>query len=116
MDRFYCPEHEYNPPERSGLCFCPYCEFPEEMARAKVECGTKPVRVRVPAHLSHTGEARFAEKEVDACIADIVEALVAAGLYTDGCCCGHGRDLGNIVLSDGRVLNVAFPDDWEVYS
>lgn len=25
---FYCPEHEYNPPEGSGFAFCPKCEAP----------------------------------------------------------------------------------------
>lgn len=29
MTQYYCPEHKYNPPANSGLCFCPYCEFPE---------------------------------------------------------------------------------------
>lgn len=32
---FYCEEHKYNPPPHSGMCFCPYCEFPEEMGATK---------------------------------------------------------------------------------
>lgn len=29
MTDYYCPEHKYNPPPNSGLCFCPRCEFPD---------------------------------------------------------------------------------------
>lgn len=24
---YYCPDHKYNPPENSGMAFCPKCEF-----------------------------------------------------------------------------------------
>lgn len=77
------------------------------------QCGETPVVVRVPARFSHTGKARFAVKPIDTCIADLVKALVEHGVFTDASCCGHGegRD-GNILLSDGRVLIVQFPDDW----
>jgi hypothetical protein len=27
---YYCPDHKYNPPENSGMAFCPQCEFPSE--------------------------------------------------------------------------------------
>lgn len=37
MTDYYCPEHKYNPPEGSGLCFCPRCEFPDEMTQADKE-------------------------------------------------------------------------------
>jgi hypothetical protein len=43
-------------------------------------------------------------KSVDSCIAPIVEALNKAGIYTAGCCCGHGETEGNIILHDGRTL------------
>lgn len=62
------------------------------------------MEVTVPAHLSHTGQARRATKGIDACIAPIVKALNAAGIRTAGSCCGHGRDPGNIILADGREL------------
>lgn len=62
------------------------------------------LRVPIPAHLSHTGEMRWEMKDVDACIAPIVEALNAAGIYTAGCCCGHGEIDGSILLHDGREL------------
>jgi len=26
---YYCEEHKYNPPEGSGMAFCPFCEFPK---------------------------------------------------------------------------------------
>lgn len=62
------------------------------------------LRVPIPAHLSYTGEFRWDIKGVDACIAGIVQALNDAGIYTAGCCCGHGKHDGNIILHDGREL------------
>lgn len=69
------------------------------------EHGTEVLmEVMVPAHMSHTGETRRAVKGIDACIAPIVQALNDAGILTAGCCCGHGREPGNIILADGREL------------
>jgi hypothetical protein len=62
--------------------------------------------VPIPAVLSHTGEFHWAEKGVDRCIAPIVAALNSAGIYTAGCCCGHGKMDGDIHLHDGRVLRI----------
>ncbi len=62
--------------------------------------------VNVPAHLSHTGAARWAYKPVDRCIAGLVEALNVAGILTAGSCCGHGKGPGSIILQDGRELVV----------
>lgn len=62
--------------------------------------------VPIPAHLSHTGSFRWELKGVDSCIADLVEALNAAGIYTANSCCGHGERPGGIILHDGRVLTV----------
>jgi tRNA(Phe) wybutosine-synthesizing methylase Tyw3 len=61
-------------------------------------------RVLVKAHLSHTGSDRWAIKPVDRCIADIVQALNDAGIYTASSCCGHGKIPGSILLYDGREL------------
>ena len=60
--------------------------------------------VPMPAELSYTGEFRWAEKEIDSCIAPIVKALNDAGIYTSNCCCGHGKSDGDIYLHDGRIL------------
>ncbi len=65
------------------------------------------LRVPVPARLSYDGRARWATKAVDSCIADIVDALNAAGIFTANSCCGHGREEGSIVLHDGRELKLA---------
>lgn len=62
------------------------------------------VRVKVQAELSHTGEERWADKGIDSCIASIVKALQDAGIDMRGSCCGHGKQDGEIVLSDGRTL------------
>jgi hypothetical protein len=71
---------------------------------------TVPLAVPIPAGLSHTGEARWAVKPVDSCIAPIVRALNDAGIYTAACCCGHGERDGEIVLQDGRTLVVRSPE------
>lgn len=60
--------------------------------------------VPMPAELSHTGEFHWAIKGVDSCIADLVNALNTAGIYTAQSCCGHGKGDGRIDLHDGRVL------------
>ena len=62
--------------------------------------------VPIPAELSHTGEFRWEIKGVDSCIAPIVNALNAGGVYTAGCCCGHGETPGSILLHDGRELTI----------
>ena len=41
---------------------------------------------------------------VDMCIAKIVAALNAGGIETVASCCGHGEQLGSIILDDGREL------------
>jgi hypothetical protein len=60
--------------------------------------------VPVPAELSHTGVFRWDRKGIDSCIADLVQALNSAGIYTSNSCCGHGKGDGIISLHDGRVL------------
>ncbi len=62
------------------------------------------VPVLIPAHLSHNGRAHWANKGVDRCLADIVNALNKAGCYTETCCCGHGKTAGSVKLQDGREL------------
>lgn len=60
----------------------------------------------VPIHAddSHTGAFRWADKAIDSCIADVVQALNDAGIYTRSSCCGHGRSIGGITLHDGRNI------------
>ena len=65
------------------------------------------IGVTIPAHLHHTGEARFEGTQIDRCIAPIVEALNVGLVRTDASCCGHGKGPGEIVLHDGRVLTLA---------
>jgi hypothetical protein len=60
--------------------------------------------VPIPAELSHSGKFRWAIKGVDSCIADIVQALNEAGIYTSNSCCGHNKDDGIIFLHDGRTI------------
>lgn len=46
------------------------------------------------------------EVGVDECIADLVQALNNAKIETTGSCCGHGKHEGNILLKDGRILEI----------
>ncbi len=71
---------------------------------------TVPVRVKVPADLSHTGEPLWRDYGIDACIAPLVIALQAGGIDMRGSCCGHGKRDGEILLADGRVLIVRRPN------
>lgn len=61
-------------------------------------------RVWVCAEDSHTGQGRWADKAVDACLADQVKALNTAGRLTRSCCCGHGKGGGAIILHDGTQI------------
>jgi len=71
-------------------------------------CNSPPVRclVNIPSNLSHTGFPYWTYKPVDECISDIVNALNSSGVLTRSSCCGHGDDLGHIMLQDGRVLGI----------
>jgi hypothetical protein len=60
--------------------------------------------VPIPAYLSYTDKFRWDKKGIDSCIAPIVQALNNAGIYTSNCCCGHGKEDGEIFLHDGRKL------------
>lgn len=44
---------------------------------------------------------------IEYCIVDIVAALNAAHIITEASCCGHEKQLGNVVLEDGRWLLIA---------
>lgn len=79
-------------------------------------CGKKPVpvRVKIPADLSSTGEEKWRVCLIDACVAPLVAALQAAGIDMRGSCCGHGEMDGDIALQDGRIL-VVKPDAGEYY-
>ena len=70
-------------------------------------CGqTQLCRVWVCAEDSHTGAGHWAEKAVDACLAERVNALNADGRLTRTCCCGHGKGGGSIILHDGTVIPI----------
>lgn len=69
-------------------------------------CGKHSVLMRFPG-----GTHDF---PIDPCIAPIVRALNEAGILTAASCCGHGSNMGNIWLADGRVLAV-LPDYEHIY-
>ncbi len=73
------------------------------------------LRVPIAAITSHTGEFRWATKPVDRCLARLVNALNNEGLYTGGCCCGHGEpgQQAFIGLHDGTMLTVTHLVDVE---
>ena len=61
---------------------------------------TKNVTLCVPRPSGRT------EIPVDACIADLVQAINDAGIETVTSCCGHGKGSGEIILRDGRRLEI----------
>ena len=65
------------------------------------------VRVPIPARLSYTGDFRWEQKRIDACLAPLITELNLFGFWTAGCCCGHGIGEGSIILHDGQKLTVA---------
>lgn len=52
---------------------------------------------------------------IDRCIHQIIASLNAGGVNTVACCCGHGDQIGSIVLSDGRWFGIFNnKEEWEV--
>jgi len=64
----------------------------------------KEIRVKIQKDLSCTNEEYMKLAKIDACIADIVEALQCHGIDMRSSCCGHGKSNGYITLQDGRTL------------
>lgn len=62
--------------------------------------------VAIPDDLSHTGTVRIKLAAVDSCIAGIVKALSWRDIATRSSCCGHGKGTGEILLQDGRRLEI----------
>ena len=65
---------------------------------------TKDIEVYIVPRLHHTGQGNRRVCKIDACIADIVEALDDAGIVMTHSCCGHNKNNGDILLEDGRKL------------
>jgi len=78
-----------------------------EITSATHGCGrTVDCLVMVPANLSHTGKAYWANKSIDYCLAPLVKTLNAFGVDTAACCCGHGEAPGSIILHDGTCIQL----------
>lgn len=72
------------------------------MCQETVDC-----QVTIKGSHAHEGVDTIKTKPIDACIADIVQALEAAGIHMYSSCCGHGSDAGGeIALADGRNLRI----------
>lgn len=41
---------------------------------------------------------------VDACLAPLIQMLNDYGIHTVGCCCGHGKDQGSIIIEQDKKL------------
>ena len=62
------------------------------------------VKVKISKDLSCTLNERWKFAKIDKCIAPIVKALQEGGIDMRGSCCGHGKNDGEILLQDGRML------------
>ena len=67
---------------------------------------TTKMNVWIPESRSRYGVPYVKPIDVDSCIAPIVRALNDSGIPTIASCCGHGKKNGNIVLHDGRILEI----------
>jgi len=67
--------------------------------------------VYVPEFLVDTGQAHWADKDIDLCLATLVNELNRMGALTAACCCGHGIAPGGIVLHDGTHINLGVCQD-----
>ena len=79
------------------------------MPMACAHCDKEPISVDVCLHDCPRVDV-WSTAPVDACIADIVQALNIGGCLTESSCCGHNQFDGLIVLQDGRRLIVAKDD------
>lgn len=75
---------------------------PDRPMRPKGHCHCGEYTHTIPLPLSRRVE------HIDYCVADIVAALEAANLKPRASCCGHGRTAANILLADGRSLNITY--------
>lgn len=65
--------------------------------------------VQLAHPMAHSGRTEVA---VDACLAPLVQMLNDYGVHTVGCCCGHGRDGGNVLYEQAGqtcTLDVVAP-------
>lgn len=69
---------------------------------------TTDCQVTIKGSHAHEGVDTIKNKPIDACIADIVQALETAGIHMYGSCCGHTESPGEIVLADGRRLRILY--------
>lgn len=69
------------------------------------------LKLKIDKSLSCTGKTKWKMCNVDDEIADIVKALQDGGIDMLGSCSGHGKNLGEIRLKDGRILYVFFPKE-----
>jgi len=65
---------------------------------------TIDVLVHIDADLTCERNEKWKVVKIDRCIASIVKALQDGRINMRGSCCGHGRTIGEIELSDGRKL------------
>ena len=62
--------------------------------------------VPISAEASHTGKFRWSLKPIDRCISPYVKALNNSELYTAGSCCGHGKNMGEIIMHNGTIIHI----------
>lgn len=71
----------------------------ELIYKCKKEIATPPLNF-----IKCNNSDEFKDKiEIDACLKEEIEKLWSKGIKTCGCCCGHGRNLGFIQVSDENI-------------
>ncbi len=69
---------------------------------------TFPVMVTIQEdYIAQKTASMKRRKQIDMCIAPLVNALENHGIHMRGSCCGHGLWDGEIILQDGRKLTIS---------
>lgn len=89
--------------------FCPHCGSKMTAGATKIEnfrlynCGVK-ILIPPKGLIKYNCEDKPKERvSVDGCLADEIEELWRKGIKTTGCCCGHGRELGFIEVTEDCI-------------
>lgn len=75
---------------------------------------TKLVKVPVRRSSNLPTGFEWEEREIDSCIARLIDALNAIGQYTKACCCGHGTTVNwSILFWDGNEMKLSDCSLWK---
>lgn len=63
-----------------------------------------PVALKPGQDLNLKESYVWEERLVDQCLANLISNLNSSGIWTQDCCCGHGKFVSDILLHNGKLL------------